>query len=117
HFLERVAELDESWAKRVNEARRKGKVLRYRALVTPSAIVVGLVPAKLTDPLGVLSGTDNQFTFVTARYREQPLVITGPGAGPAVTAAGVFNDLLHVERTTRERSPSPESEYARELTS
>jgi aspartokinase/homoserine dehydrogenase 1 len=50
------------------------------------------VPA--TDPLGSLSGTDNQFAFTTARYRQQPLVITGPGAGPAVTAAGIHNDLL-----------------------
>ena len=99
HFLARVAELDETWAKRVNEARRKGRVLRYRAHVTPTAIIVGLAPVKLTDPLGVLHGTDNQFTFTTARYRAQPLVITGPGAGPAVTAAGVFNDLLRLERT------------------
>ena len=47
----------------------------------------------LTDPLGSLNGTDNQFAFTTMRYREQPLVITGPGAGAAVTAAGVYNDL------------------------
>ena len=43
---------------------------------------------------GSLEGTDNQFTFTTARYHAQPLVITGPGAGPAVTAAGVNNDIL-----------------------
>lgn len=98
-FLERAAELDDSWATRVNELRRKGRVLRYRARVTPSAITVGLVPVRLGEPLGTLSGTDNQFTFTTARYREQPLVITGPGAGPAVTAAGVLNDLLRLQHT------------------
>jgi aspartokinase/homoserine dehydrogenase 1 len=41
-----------------------------------------------------LNGTDNQFIFTTARYKTSPLVITGPGAGPAVTAAGVLNDVL-----------------------
>jgi cystathionine gamma-synthase len=97
-FLSRVAELDRPWAQRVNDARRKGRVLRYRAHVTPSTIVVGLAPVRLTDSLGVLDGTDNQFTFTTARYRAQPLVIRGPGAGPAVTAAGVFNDVLRVAR-------------------
>ncbi|HMC56056.1 MAG TPA: cystathionine gamma-synthase [Gemmatimonadaceae bacterium] len=116
-FLDRLPEFDDSWSKRVNDARRKGRVLRYRAHATPTGVAVGLVSVKISEPLATLTGTDNQFTFTTKRYREQPLVITGPGAGPAVTAAGVFNDLLHVERTTRERSPSPESEYARELTS
>lgn len=97
-FLERSAELDREWARRVNDERRRGRVLRYRAHVTPATITVGLVPVRLTDSLGTLKGTDNQFTFTTARYREQPLVISGPGAGAAVTAAGVLNDLLRLER-------------------
>jgi aspartokinase/homoserine dehydrogenase 1 len=79
-------------------------VQRYRAHVTPSVIHVGLANVKLTEPLGILHGTDNQFTFTTSRYREQPLVITGPGAGPAVTAAGVFNDLLWLERARERKS-------------
>ncbi|MEX2153306.1 MAG: PLP-dependent transferase [Gemmatimonadaceae bacterium] len=103
-FLRRAGELDALWATRVNDARRKGKVLRYRAHVTPGTIAVGLVAVKLTDPLGALHGTDNQFTFTTARYRARPLVITGPGAGPAVTAAGVFNDLLRLEASRERRS-------------
>ena len=97
-FLERAEELDGSWERRVNDARRKGRVLRYRAHVTPGSIIVGLVPVRLTESLGVLEGTDNQFTFTTRRYREQPLVIRGPGAGPAVTAAGVVNDILLLAR-------------------
>ena len=97
-FLERLDELDGSWERRVNDARRKGRVLRYRAHVTPSSIIVGLMPVRLTDSLGVLDGTDNQFTFTTSRYRQQPLVIRGPGAGPAVTAAGVVNDILLLAR-------------------
>jgi len=106
-FLSRVGDLDRPWANRVNEARKKGKVLRYRATVTPQSIKVGLAEVRLTDPLGVLQGTDNQFTFVTRRYNARPLVITGPGAGASVTAAGVFNDLLRLEGT-REREIAAE---------
>ena len=98
-FLGKAHELDASWALRTNDTRRRGKVLRYRARVTPTSINVGLIAVRLTDPLGTLTGTDNQFTFTTKRYHAQPLVITGPGAGPAVTAAGVFNDLLRLERS------------------
>lgn len=95
-FLDRLGELNDHWSARVNEARAANTVLRYRARVTPSSITVGLVAVSVTDPLGSLSGTDNQFAFTTTRYKRQPLVITGPGAGPAVTAAGVLNDVLRL---------------------
>jgi cystathionine gamma-synthase len=101
-FLSRLADLDRPWASRVNEARKKGRVLRYRATVTPESIKVGLAEVRLTESLGILQGTDNQFTFTTKRYLSRPLVITGPGAGPSVTAAGVFNDLLRLD-LSRER--------------
>ena len=52
-----------------------------------------------SHPLASLSGTDNQIVFTTNRYRDNPLVITGPGAGPAVTAAGVLNDVLKLAAT------------------
>src|SRR5262249_50372242 len=78
-----------------------------------------LAAVPVTDPLGILHGTDNQFTFITSRYREQPLVITGPGAGPAVTAAGVFNDLLRVEQLRKgskvRRSPIRDSRVEERL--
>lgn len=96
HFLRRATELDEPWAARADAARARGAVLRYRARVTSRSVRVGLVEVPLTDPLSLLQGTDNQFAFTSARYDTRPLVITGPGAGPAVTASGVYNDLLRV---------------------
>ena len=95
-FIERLDELDPSWAETVRQASARGEVLRYRARVSPRSLVVGLVAVPANDPLAALSGTDNQFAFTTTRYRDQPLVIRGPGAGPAVTAAGVHNDLLQL---------------------
>lgn len=47
-----------------------------------------------THPFAQLSGTDNIISFTTKRYNKQPLVVRGPGAGPEVTAGGVFGDLL-----------------------
>ena len=111
-FLDRVGEWDEQWARRARTAREKGTVLRYRARATPTSVQVGLTEVPESDPLGSLQGTDNQFAFVTERYREQPLVIRGPGAGPAVTAAGVFNDLL---RLVAERGTSPSKRAERVL--
>jgi aspartokinase/homoserine dehydrogenase 1 len=40
--------------------------------------------------------TDNVVRFLTSRYNQNPLVVQGPGAGPEVTAGGVFGDLLRV---------------------
>ena len=47
-------------------------------------------------PFASISLTDNIVQFVTRRYCENPLIIRGPGAGPDVTAAGIFADLLRL---------------------
>ena len=108
-FLSRASELDEPWRQRVESAWARGSVLRYRARATRRSVQVGLAEVPATNPLSLLHGTDNQFSFKTARYHAQPLVITGPGAGPAVTAAGVYNDLLRLvaERGYRGRAAEP----------
>lgn len=100
-FLARAAEQDDAWAARIENARLGGHTLRYRIRVTPSSVSVGLVAVAADDRLGTLQGTDNQFSFTTARYTPQPLVISGPGAGAAVTVSGVMNDLLQIARARR----------------
>ena len=79
-------------------AKATGATLRYVASVTATKIAVGLQVVGPQSPFFGLKGTDNQVAFTTVRYRKNPLVITGPGAGPAVTAAGVLNDMLRVAR-------------------
>ena len=93
-FLARLEELDPLWQARVEAARARDTVLRYRATVTGDSVQVGLVAVDTSSSLATLTGTDNQFSITTKRYRENPIVITGPGAGVAVTAAGVLNDVL-----------------------
>jgi aspartokinase/homoserine dehydrogenase 1 len=95
-FLDQLETLDAAWAERVEAARARGEVLRYRAHATRGGVKVGLAGVPLGSSFAALDGTDNQFVFTTVRYRENPLVITGPGAGPTVTAAGVLNDLMRV---------------------
>ena len=121
-FVARIGELDDLWARRVHAAAEQGCVLRYRAHVTKKSIAVGLARVPLGDSLATLSGTDNQFIFTTSRYHARPLVITGPGAGPAVTAAGVYNDVLALAarapapatRPVSRRAGRPASRVARE---
>jgi homoserine O-acetyltransferase len=97
-FLSRVEELDPVWRDRVAEAHASGQVLRYRATVTADSVRVGLVAVDVSSSFATLTGTDNQFAITTKRYRTNPIVITGPGAGVAVTAAGVLNDVLKLAR-------------------
>ena len=57
---------------------------------------VGLVAVPADHGFAHLRLTDNVVQFTTARYCANPLVVQGPGAGPEVTAAGVFADVLRV---------------------
>jgi len=97
-FLARIEELDPVWRQRVPEVRSTGRVLLYRATVTAESVRVGLVAVGALSSCAALTGTDNQFAITTTRYRANPIVITGPGAGVAVTAAGVLNDVLKLAR-------------------
>jgi aspartokinase/homoserine dehydrogenase 1 len=93
-FVARLSAMDTDWSKRAAMAKAKGGTLRYVASVTKGKITVGLQVVSPSSPFFGLKGTDNQVAFTTMRYKTNPLVITGPGAGPAVTAAGVLNDML-----------------------
>jgi bifunctional aspartokinase / homoserine dehydrogenase 1 len=72
-------------------------VLRYVAhLDRGGKARVGLVELPRDHAFANIRLTDNIVQFSTTRYRDNPLVVQGPGAGPEVTAAGVFADLLRV---------------------
>lgn len=96
-FLARLAELDDDIKKRYEKAKSEGKCLRYIGCVDNGKCSVSLTALPLSHPFAQAGGTDNIIAFTTARYsEEQPLVIKGPGAGPAVTAGGVFSDLIRL---------------------
>ncbi len=96
-FLERLTEFDAPMLARLEAARARGHVLRYVGSVSVDGKAeVGLVELPRSHPFANIALTDNIVRFQTARYDQNPLIVQGPGAGPAVTAAGVFADLLRV---------------------
>jgi homoserine dehydrogenase len=80
----------------VDAASVENSVLRYVASVTADEVAVGVQAVSATSALAGIKGSDNQLVFITERYNTNPLVITGPGAGAEVTAAGVLNDILRL---------------------
>lgn len=97
-FLARYPEWDAAMLERLEAARSRGHVLRHVAHLDgrTGQAVVGLKEFPADHAFAHARLTDNIIQFVTRRYRDNPLVVQGPGAGPAVTAAGVFADLLRL---------------------
>ncbi len=96
-FLARLEELDAPMAARFAEATAAGEVLRYVArLGQDGSARVALMRLPRDHAFAHLRLTDNIVQFTTRRYRDNPLIVQGPGAGPDVTAAGVFSDLLRL---------------------
>jgi len=96
-FLARLPAGDAAMSARVGAAHRAGQVLRYVARLTGDGeATVALEPLPGNHAFAGIALTDNVVRFVTDRYCDNALVVQGPGAGPAVTAAGVFSDLLRL---------------------
>ena len=96
-FMARLHEMDEHMLSLYNEAAARGMKLRYVGRVAEDGkCSVSLSEYPLDHPFSQAKGTDNVISFRTARYDSQPLVIKGPGAGPEVTAGGVFADILRL---------------------
>jgi bifunctional aspartokinase / homoserine dehydrogenase 1 len=92
-FMDRLSSVDEEWKTRVAQEAAKGRVLRYVVAATPRGVSARLTAVPISSPIGGLQGTRNLVQFTTKRYLTEPLVISGPGAGAAVTAAGILNDI------------------------
>jgi aspartokinase/homoserine dehydrogenase 1 len=92
-FMTRLPTVDAEWAARTAREAAKGRVLRYVVAATPRGVSATLEAVPVSSPIGALQGTRNLVAFTTHRYRAEPLVVSGPGAGAAVTAAGILNDI------------------------
>jgi len=97
-FLDRLHEFDEPMAKRLQQARERDRVLRYVGSLDAATgkASVGLVELERSHTFANIALTDHVVRFMTQRYNQNPLAVQGPGAGPEVTAGGVFADLLRV---------------------
>ena len=96
-FLAALRDHDHSIASAFEEARARGEKLRFLGSIDRGGkATVRLRSVPGSDALARLNLTDNIVQFSTARYTPNPLIVQGPGAGPEVTAAGVFADLLRL---------------------
>lgn len=101
-FLERLHELDVPFhIKKKNQP--TDFVFRYVADLhgdlskeTGALLDVSLVSVPQNSMLGALKGSDSIFEIYTESYGDNPIVIQGAGAGAAVTARGVFGDILRI---------------------
>ncbi|MHB1921286.1 MAG: bifunctional aspartate kinase/homoserine dehydrogenase I [Chitinophagaceae bacterium] len=95
-FYEELKKSNEYFEKLKSQAETHGKVLRYIGILENGQVQIKLKMIDSSHPFYSLSGSDNIISFTTERYQDRPLVVKGPGAGAAVTAAGVFADLVKV---------------------
>ncbi len=96
-FLARLPEFDGDIETLYRDAARQGRRLRYVARFEAGGDAsVGLEAVGPEHPFCNINLTDNIVQFKSDRYSANPLVVQGPGAGPEVTAAGVFADLLRL---------------------
>ena len=75
-------------------AAAEGKVLRYVARLEDGQCRVSIEAVDRAGPLGAIRDGENALVIHSRYYQPIPMVLRGYGAGAAVTAAGVFGDLL-----------------------
>ncbi len=96
-FLDRLENHDDEMTDLVERATSRGEVLRFvGSIAAEEGCSVALRSYPTDHPFARIHLTDNIVQFQTARYNDNPLVVQGPGAGPEVTAGGVFADLLRL---------------------
>ena len=98
-FLDGLGRYDGDMRRRLQKAEGDGCVLRYVGrLDSEGRASVRLESLPRNHLFARLHLTSNMFLYRTARYSDNPLVVQGPGAGPAVTAGGIFADVLRLAR-------------------
>lgn len=100
-FLQNLEVLDEKFNS-IKEQQKPNHVLRYVGDLSgdlqmeKGVLQVKLVSVPKESALGQVKGSDSIIEIYTESYGEKPLVIQGAGAGAAVTARGVFGDILRI---------------------
>jgi len=93
-FYKAMAKEEDQFKKLYDKAAKEGCKLKFVASYNEGNASVGLQHIDPKHDLYHLYGKDNVVLFYTDRYKEQPLVVKGAGAGAEVTASGVFADVL-----------------------
>ncbi len=99
-FVDQMRKFDAEKDALIQKADEAGNVLRFVGVVDVKKrkVSVELREYSKSHPFASTQWADNICAFQTERYTPQPLVIQGPGAGAAVTAAGIYADFLKIAR-------------------
>jgi len=100
-FLKKSNKMDDYY-QHIKDSQKENHVLRYVGNLFGNLqedkgnLEVKLISVPSNSALGQIQGADAIFEIYTESYGEKPLVIQGAGAGAAVTARGVFGDILRL---------------------
>jgi len=97
-FLSECHQLDAYFSNKCETAHQEGKVLRYIATVTPQGGSTSLTPVLTNSDFGNLAGAGNKVVIQSQIYADNPLVISGSGAGAEITASGILADMIELIR-------------------
>ena len=92
--------INEYYTELYRKAKEQGGKLCYIASLDEHLLSLKLTIIEHNHPFANLNPCDNIFSIETDWYKDNPLIIQGPGAGREVTAAGVLNDLCDLLRAS-----------------
>jgi aspartokinase/homoserine dehydrogenase 1 len=95
-FYTKLDEHDDVFRQIYEKASEQNKRLKYVATFENGKSQTGLEAFASNHSFYNLGGKDNIVLFYTNRYSDQPLVVKGAGAGAAVTASGIFADIMKI---------------------
>jgi len=93
-FMTNLTKIDAEFSQRVSDAKAEGKVLRYIGNIVDGKCKVAIEAVGQEHPLYSIKDGENALAIHSRYYQPLPFVLRGYGAGAAVTAAGVFGDIL-----------------------
>ncbi|MCS7088744.1 MAG: hypothetical protein NZL91_08620 [Thermoflexales bacterium] len=97
-FLREVDALDAPMRARASALTADGRTLRYAAEIADGRVRVGLVGVSRESKLGRVHTSDSVVVFHTRYFSDNPLTVSGRGAGQEVTASGVLGDIVDLAR-------------------
>jgi bifunctional aspartokinase / homoserine dehydrogenase 1 len=95
-FWRNLRSYEDTFEARRAEVEKQDKGYRLIASWEDGRARIELREIEKGHPFYAVSGSDNIILFTTERYKVQPLIVKGSGAGAEVTAAGVFADIIRI---------------------
>lgn len=104
-----LAAEDAVWAKRINAAQATGRRWVMLAEIDARGARIGLRALPAQQPFAQLADGENLVRIETELQQERPLWLRGPGAGPAITAAGLLSDVIAAAQALARRDQTASS--------